>query len=128
MGYRVLLMDDEKAICEITGIILKKLGYDPVVTSTGLEALLEFNKAIDRGTPFDVVILDLAVPGGMGGKETIDKLKKLDPNVKALVSSGNLSDPAVISYADYGFSGVLIKPYNKADIDNAIKNVMKQEL
>ena len=127
MGHRVLLMDDEKAICEITGIILKKLGYDPVVTSTGEEALMEYKKAVDNGTRFDVVILDLAIPGGMGGQETLDNLKKIDPGVKALVSSGNLSDPAVISYADHGFAGILIKPYNKGDIDNVIKRVIEQK-
>jgi len=120
-------MDDEKAICEITGIILKKLGYDPVVTSTGEEALMEYKKAVDNGTRFDVVILDLAIPGGMGGQETLDNLKKIDPGVKALVSSGNLSDPAVISYADHGFAGILIKPYNKGDIDNVIKRVIEQK-
>jgi CheY-like chemotaxis protein len=127
MGYRILLMDDEKAICEITGIILRKLGYNPVVASTGEEALREYKNAIDSGTRFDIVILDLAVPGGMGGQETLDQLLKVDPGVKALVSSGNLSDPAVLSYAEHGFAGILIKPYNKAELDNAIKRVLERK-
>ena len=124
MVYRVLLMDDQKEICEITGILLRKLGYDPLITNTGEEALTEYKKALDNGVRFDVVILDLAVPGGMGGKEVMKSLLKMDPNARVLVSSGDLTDPAVISYEDYGFAGILSKPYNKVDLDNAIKAVI----
>lgn len=124
MAYRVLLMDDEPAICEITGILLKKLGYDPTITMTGEETLNIYNQALLDGVPYDVIILDLTVPGGMGGREVIQQIREHDKEVKVLVSSGDLSDPAIISFADYGFSGVLAKPYNKAALDQAIKSVL----
>ncbi|PWR75650.1 response regulator [Methanospirillum stamsii] len=124
MAYRVLLMDDEPAICEITGILLKKLGYDPTITMTGEETLNIYNQALLDGVPYDVIILDLTVPGGMGGREVIQQIREHDKEVKVLVSSGDLSDPAIISFTDYGFSGVLAKPYNKAALDQAIKSVL----
>ena len=124
MIYRILLMDDEPAICEITGILLKKLGYDPTITITGEETLEAYKQARDNGTPFDVIILDLTVPGGMGGREVISAIRESDQDVKVLVSSGDLSDPAVVSFADFGFSGVLAKPYNKMALDQAIKSVL----
>ena len=124
MAYRILLMDDEPAICEITGILLKKLGYDPTIAVTGEEALAEYKKSRENGNPYDVIILDLTIPGGMGGREVISIIRESDPDVKVLVSSGDLSDPAIISYADYGFSGVLAKPYNKVGLDQAIKSVL----
>ena len=120
-------MDDEPAICEITGILLKKLGYEPVITITGEETIEEYQKAIDAGAPIDLVILDLSVPGGMGGREVIKRLREIDPTVKSLVSSGDLSDPAITSYFDFGFSGVLTKPYNKAGLDQAIKSVLNSD-
>lgn len=124
MTYRILLMDDEPAICEITGILLKKLGYDPTIAVTGEEALVKYTKAREEGHPFDVIILDLTIPGGLGGREVISVIRESDPDVKVLVSSGDLSDPAIVSYADYGFSGVLAKPYNKNGLDQAIKSVL----
>jgi CheY-like chemotaxis protein len=124
MAYRILLMDDEPAICEITGILLKKLGYDPTIAVTGEEALAEYKKGRENGNPYDVIILDLTIPGGMGGREVISIIRESDQEVKVLVSSGDLSDPAIISYADYGFSGVLAKPYNKIGLDQAIKSIL----
>lgn len=124
MAYRILLMDDEPAICEITGILLKKLGYDPTIAVTGEEALAEYKKGRENGNPHDVIILDLTIPGGIGGREVISIIRESDPDVKVLVSSGDLSDPAIISYAEYGFSGVLAKPYNKIGLDQAIKSAL----
>ncbi|MDD3573876.1 response regulator [Methanospirillum sp.] len=124
MAYRILLMDDEPAICEITGILLKKLGYDPTITISGEETMNQYEKARDSGKPFDLIILDLTIPGGMGGREVVSAIREKDPDVKILVSSGDLSDPAISSFADFGFSGVLAKPYNKAGLDNAIKSVL----
>ena len=127
MANRILLMDDEPAICEITGILLKKLGYEPVITMKGEETIEKYVSAMDSGAPIDLVILDLSVPGGMGGREVIKRLLDIDPTVKSLVSSGDLSDPAIHSYSDFGFSGVLTKPYNKAGLDQAIKSVLTSD-
>lgn len=124
MTYRVLLMDDEPAICEITGILLRKLGYEPVITMSGEEAFSVYKKGIDEGNPFDLIILDLTVPGGIGGREVIKMIRETDSSVKVLVSSGDLSDPAVVTFEKYGFTGVLTKPYNKAALHAAIRAVL----
>lgn len=124
MTYRVLLMDDEPAICEITGILLKKLGYDPTIVMSGEESLQAYHDAQEKGDPFDVIILDLTIPGGIGGREVVQIIREKDKRVKILVSSGDLSDPAIVSFEDYGFSGVLAKPYNKVALDQAIRSVL----
>ena len=124
MTYRVLLLDDEPAICEITAILLKKLGYDAVITSRGEDTIDAYRSALNQETRFDVVILDLTVPGGLGGKEVITALHEMDPTVNALVSSGDANDPAVVQFRDFGFSGVLMKPYTKAVLDATIKSIL----
>ncbi|PWR74678.1 response regulator [Methanospirillum lacunae] len=127
MTHRILLLDDEPAICEITSILLKKLGYDAVITSKGEDSIEAYRAALDQGARFDVVILDLSVPGGPGGKEVIAALLEMDPKVKALVSSGDANDPAVSRFRDFGFTGVLMKPYTKAVLDETIKKVISPE-
>jgi CheY-like chemotaxis protein len=127
MTHRILLLDDEPAICEITSILLRKLGYDAVITSKGEDSIEAYRAALDQGARFDVVILDLSVPGGLGGKEVIAALLEMDPEVKALVSSGDANDPAVSRFRDFGFTGVLMKPYTKAVLDETIKKVINHE-
>lgn len=124
MVFRILLLDDEPAICEITGILLKKLGYEPVITSTGVDTIDAYRSALAKGNRFDLVILDLSIPGGMGGREVISALREMDPKVKALVSSGDANDPAVVNYTGFGFSGVLMKPYNKVILDTTLTKVL----
>lgn len=124
MSVRVLLMDDEPSICEITGILLKRLGYDPLITTNGQEAVDAFKKAFEEGNPVDVAILDLTVPGGMGGKDAVKELLAIDPDIKVIVTSGDANDPAIISFKNYGFSGVMMKPYNKAALDSTIKSMI----
>lgn len=124
MTHRILLLDDEPAICEITAILLKKLGYDAVITSRGEDTIEAYRTALARGERFDVVILDLSVPGGLGGREVIAALKEMDSTVRALVSSGDANDPAVTHYQNFGFSGVLMKPYTKAILDATIRSVI----
>jgi len=124
MAKRILLLDDEPAICEITGILLKKLGYEAVITSDGEDAIAAYRHALAEKKRFDVVILDLSIPGGIGGKEVISALHGIDPEVTALVSSGDANDPAVSDYKSFGFSGVLMKPYNKAGLDAAIRSIV----
>lgn len=127
MTHRILLLDDEPAICEITSILLRKLGYDAVITSKGEDSIEAYRAALEKGVRFDVVILDLSVPGGLGGKEVIAALLEMDPEVKALVSSGDANDPAVSRFRDFGFTGVLMKPYTKAVLDETIKKVINPE-
>jgi PAS domain S-box-containing protein len=117
---RVLIMDDEEAVLDVGRKTLKHLGYDVVHAIDGGEALEMFRKAKESGQPFDLVILDLTVRGGMGGKETIKKMLELDPDVKGLVSSG-YSDSLIMSeFEKYGFIGMVAKPYKIEEIGQAI--------
>jgi len=95
-----------------------------VITSRGEDTILAYENSIGQGARFDVVILDLSIPGGIGGKEVLSTLLKMDPEVKALVSSGDANDPAVSDYKKFGFSGVLMKPYNKTGLDTTIKSIL----
>lgn len=124
MVSRILLLDDEPAICEITGILLKKLGHEPVITSRGEDAIQAYRDGLGTGTRFDLVILDLTIPGGIGGREVIAALREMDPDVTAIVSSGDANDPAVLNYQSFGFTAVLMKPYNKAALDTCIRTVL----
>ena len=106
---KVLLMDDEQIIIDVTHEVLRFLGYDVLYAKDGAAALELYKKEKSAGVPFDVVILDLSVPDGMGGKETIELLKLFDPSVKAIVSSGYSNDPVVQDFEQYGFAGFIRK-------------------
>ena len=117
---KVLLMDDEQIILDVTLEVLKFLGYDVMFAREGASAIALYKKEKAAGAPFDVVILDLSVPEGMGGRETVGLLKAFDPEVKAVVSTGYANDPAVLDFASYGFSGKLTKPYKINDLKNIL--------
>ncbi len=124
---RVLVMDDEELIREVSGEMLKLLGYEAVFAENGGQAIELFNAAKAAGEPFDAVILDLTVPGGLGGKDTLLKLKEIDPSVKAIVSSGYSKDPIMSEYQDFGFCAVIAKPYRVAEFSRVVKAVVSGE-
>ena len=121
---KILVMDDEEFIRDLALQMLSKIGYEVSVANDGHEAIEMYRQAQKLGEPFDTVIMDLTIPGGMGGKEAIQKLKKLDPNVKALVSSGYSNDPIMSNFRDYGFEGVVKKPYRIQDMSDALRSVI----
>ncbi|MFZ5518410.1 MAG: PAS domain-containing hybrid sensor histidine kinase/response regulator [Candidatus Zhuqueibacterota bacterium] len=121
---RILLMDDELGIREATGKILKKFGYDVDFACEGSEALEKYQRAIETRHPFDLVILDLTIPGGMGGLETIKELLKRDQGAKAIVSSGYSSDPVMANFKQYGFCEFIAKPYNLNELRTKLYKVM----
>jgi len=121
---RVLLLDDDDMVRTTTCEMLKRLGYEVVGSAEGNETLEKYQTARNLGKPFDAVILDLTIPGGMGGKETILKLREFDPGVKAVVSSGYSSDSIMANYLQYGFSGVLTKPYQTKDLSSVLQRVI----
>jgi DNA-binding NtrC family response regulator len=123
---KVLLMDDEQIILDVTSEILTFLKYDVMSAKDGLAAVDLYRKEKDAGAPFDIVILDLSVPGGLGGKETIELLRKVDPAVKAVISSGYSNDPVVEDFSHYGFCERLTKPYNINAMKNLLENVIKK--
>ncbi len=123
-GYgKILLMDDEEMIRDMAGRVLNVLGYDTETAENGEQAVDMYRKAFNSQQPFDLVVLDLTVPGGMGGAETIKELLQIDPHVKAVVSSGYSNDPVMANYEDYGFCGVISKPYTKAEASETLRKI-----
>jgi PAS domain S-box-containing protein len=125
---RVLVMDDEEIIRSVAAEILAHLGFEVVTCSDGGEAVRIFRDAMDEGRPYDVVIMDLTVPGGQGGKETIRQLCALEAGVRAIVSSGYSNDPVMANYVEYGFSGAVSKPFRVEEMAAVIARVLRPSL
>ncbi|HHT9138360.1 MAG TPA: ATP-binding response regulator, partial [Candidatus Wunengus sp. YC60] len=121
---RILVMDDEAFVRDVAGRMLTKLGYEVDFARNGAEAIGLYKKLKDSGQPFDAVIIDLTIPGGMGGKETIQKLLEIDPDVKAIVSSGYSDDAIMSDYRKYKFSGVIAKPYRIEELSKTVHQVI----
>jgi PAS domain S-box-containing protein len=121
---KVLLMDDEALILESTSDLLHEIGYTVEVAKNGDEALKLYEEARQSGFPFDVVVLDLIIPGGMGGQETIRELRRLDPEVRAVVSSGYSTDPVLAKHKEYGFVCALSKPYRMGDLNSVLEEAV----
>jgi two-component system cell cycle sensor histidine kinase/response regulator CckA len=123
---RVLIMDDEGIIRNAAGRALVRIGYEVEYAKDGAEAIELYTRAKDENRPFDVVIMDLTVPGKMGGKEAIEKLISIDPDVRAIVSSGYSNDSVMSEYRRYGFKGVLSKPYSIGELTDTLHKVMEE--
>jgi signal transduction histidine kinase/CheY-like chemotaxis protein len=124
---RVLLMDDEELIREAAGEVLQHLGYTVVTAGDGDKAVEIYTEALAKGEPFDVVILDLTIPGGMGGKKTLSRLKEIDPHVKAVICTGYADDPVAVGFKDYGFCGAVTKPYTVEQLSTVLHTVLCEE-
>ncbi len=120
----LLIMDDEEIIRKIIAKMVRKLGYHSVVVKDGYEAVAAYKNAREKGTPFDAVILDMTIPGSMGGKETMRQLREYDPNIKAIVSSGYHNDPILAEHEKYGFVAVVPKPYKINDLSQVLHEVI----
>jgi PAS domain S-box-containing protein len=123
---RILIMDDEEAIRIIASLALSELGYKVITAQDGSEAIRLYEDAYNSGNRFDAVIMDLTIPGGMGGKEAIEKLRAFDPAIKAIVSSGFSEDPVLSDFEKYGFCGYVPKPYNVQQLSQALRKVLAQ--
>lgn len=123
---RVLVMDDEAILRDFIEELLVMLGYDVQGTADGVEAIQAYQKARETGRPFDCVLMDLTIPGGMGGKETIRRLLEIDPTVKAIVSSGYCDDPVMANYRKHGFRGVVAKPYDAEGLSSVLHQVISE--
>jgi CheY-like chemotaxis protein len=121
-------MDDEEDIRQTTGDVLKRLGYTVQFAGDGSRAIELHQDAWDAGTPFDAVIMDLTIPGGMGGDEAFKRLQAIDPNVRAILSSGHMNNPIVAEYKKYGFSGVVTKPYRVRDVGEILHAVIQDRI
>lgn len=121
---RILFMDDDLKISEITGSMLKSLDYAYDLAKNGEEALALYRKHLNVNRPYDVVIMDLTIIGGMGGEDCFIELKKLDPDVRAIISSGYDNDELIQRYLEMGFSGYLTKPYRVGDLGRVLKTIL----
>ncbi len=123
-GCRVLYMDDESALRDIAGEMLGHMGYEVEFARDGAEAIKMYSEAAASKKPFDVVIMDLTIPDGMGGAEAVRKLREIDPGVKAIVSSGYANDPIIKDFKKYDFSGVIAKPFDVDELVRVIESVL----
>jgi PAS domain S-box-containing protein len=122
---RILMMDDDEFLKELAKEMLDMLGYESEFAENGAEAIEMYKKARESGKPYDAVILDLTIPGGMGGKETIKKLLEIDPEIKAVVFSGYSDDPVMSNYREYGFKGMMPKPFDTNALGKVLNEVLK---
>jgi PAS domain S-box-containing protein len=120
---RFLLLDDEEIVRDVLREMLIVLGCEADEATDGRQAIALYKKAAKKGTPYSGVIMDLTIPGGMGGKETLAKLKEIDPEVKAIVSSGYANDPTMANFREHGFCGVIPKPYKVEDLSKTLSSL-----
>ena len=118
-------MDDEAPLRKMVGRMLGNLGYESESAKDGAEAIRMVKEAKKLENHYDAVILDLTVPGGMGGKEAINKLLEIDPEVKAIVSSGYSNDPVLANFQEYGFKGMMPKPFESRTLSKVLHEVLQ---
>jgi PAS domain S-box len=121
---RVLFMDDEESIRQMAGFLLRRFGFEVTCVADGAEAVRVYRNALDEAEPFTLVIMDLTVPGGMGGREALVRLREIDPHVRAIVSSGYSSDPVLANYRTHGFCGVVAKPYEVGEFARVLREAL----
>lgn len=121
---KVLLMDDEKGIRDVAGQILEHLGCEVAIAANGEEAVELFREAKKSESPFDLLIIDMSIPGGMSGIETMRIIQGIDPDARAVLSTGYTDTDIVDDYHQLGFSGIMPKPYRIGDIRNLLKDLI----
>jgi len=123
----ILVMDDDDAIREMLQTMLTISGYNVEMSKNGKEAIVKYIEARDMKKPFDAVIMDLTIPGGMGGRETITALLEVDPDAKVIVSSGYSTDPIMQNYKQFGFAARIYKPYTVGELEKTLDGVLKKK-
>ncbi len=121
---RILVMDDDELVRETAGVLLGMLGYEADFAADGDTALDMYRRAMQSGAPYNAVIMDLTIPGGKGGRTTIGHLLEIDPAARAIVSSGYSTDAVMANYAQYGFVGIVVKPYTIDDLGRELQRVL----
>jgi len=123
---RVLIMDDEAMICKVTARLLESEGFVVEAVEEGKEAIARYRQALQEGKPFAVVIMDLTIPGGMGGREAVKRILALDGKARVIVSSGYAEDPVMADHKAYGFCGIAPKPYSREKLITEIRRVLSE--
>jgi DNA-binding NtrC family response regulator len=122
----ILLMDDDESILDVMEETLGFLGYEVLTANDGAKALKIYGQHIEAKKQIHLVIMDLTIPGGMGGKETVGRLLDIDPDAKVIVSSGYSQDPVMADYESYGFIDILAKPYTLDEVSRKISRILAQ--
>jgi len=123
---RVLLLEDEPLILQLLEQHLLRCGCESTATTDGAETIARYREAMESGQPYDLIILDLSIPGGMGGAAAMETIRRMDPAVRAVVSSGYSDDPVMSRYIDYGFRAVLPKPYQPQDLIDLVRGLLSE--
>jgi PAS domain S-box-containing protein len=121
---KILIMDDKSFVRSAAEKALKLFGYEVEGVADGTEVLTLYKEEMEKGRPFDLIILDLTIPGGMGGEDTLKKLREINPEVKAIVSSGYSDDPVMSEYKKYGFNAIVTKPYQYEELCEVVRKVI----
>ncbi len=121
---KILILEDETSVANTLKIMLKRFSLDSIITYEGKDTITKYIESITNNKPFQAVILDLTVPGGMGGVETMKELIKIDPNVLAIVSSGYSTGEVMSNFEKFGFKGILMKPYTLSELGGALKKLI----
>jgi two-component system cell cycle sensor histidine kinase/response regulator CckA len=122
---KILIMDDDEIFCNFIRRTLVRSGYEVEIAGDGSDALEIYRKARDSGYPFNAVIVDLIIQGGMGGDEAIKQLLTIDPDANVIVSSGYSLDTHITNYKEYGFKGALSKPYSIEELRNVLSTALR---
>ena len=120
---KILIMDDEEIVGDIAKQMLDFLGYDVVLVKEGREAVSLYQDHLETNDRFLFVIMDLTIPGGMGGKEAVNEILAIDPHAKVVVSSGYTSDPIMVHCTEYGFSAAIAKPFDMESLKNIVEEL-----
>ena len=121
---KILVMDDEELVRNFLHAMLCQMGHKVLLAKDGMEAVRIYKESIDSDTPIDLIIMDLTIPGGMGGKEAVQKILAIDPKAKVIVSSGYSNDPVMANFRDYGFYSAIAKPYRISELTKVISQLI----
>lgn len=121
---KIMVMDDEEQLLNIVREMIVMMGHEVVLARDGTEAVQRYKESINSGTPINLIVMDLTIPGAMGGTEAVQKILAINPEAKVMVSSGYSNDPAMANFKDYGFCGAIAKPYNLLEFKKAISQLI----
>ncbi|MBL4903676.1 response regulator [Desulfotalea psychrophila] len=124
---KIMIMDDDEAIRKVTKLMLTEFGHDVILAKDGAEAIQLFSESVKSNSPIDVTIMDLTIPGGMGGKDAVKELLKIEPHSKIIVSSGYSNDPIMAHCEEYGFCAALVKPFQLQELKQLLEQVLSQD-
>ncbi len=125
-SVRILIMDDDEAIRMVVAEMLEAIGFLSESAVNGEQTVEMYRMAMDRGEPFDLIIMDLTIKGGMGGKKAVHEILMIDPDASVIISSGYAGDPVMANYAEYGFKGIITKPYTIGNLKTVLEQILER--